>query len=173
MTAAVTKARIATARKHLANVEAAAVACREANLPFFVACALLEKESVGRNVYGHDAGSINSAPGELEVTDVNFLQFLVKVLNGATPNGVGPCQVTYAGALVGGHRDGGYFRQMIEQGLRPWVPEENMRFGFALLKRHYDATGSWRDAGSRYNGSPVYGAELEARIAVWKKRLGI
>lgn len=174
MTAPVTVKRIAIAKQAgLWNVDAAAAACRAVGLPFFAACALLEKESSGKNIYGHDAGGINNVRGELRVTDVNFLAFLVKVMNGGTSNGVGPCQITYAGALKNGHRDGGFFRQMSEQGLRPWVPEDNMRFGFGLLKGYYDDTRSWVDAGTKFNGARTYGLDLDRRVQEWKTRLGI
>lgn len=173
MVAAVTPGRIAIAARTLSNADAAAAACRKAGLPYFAACALLQKESGGKNVYGHDAGGVNNVRGQLEVTDTNFLTFLVKVMNGGVSNGVGPCQITYAGSLVHGHRDGGYFRQMAEQGLRPWVVGDNMQFGFGLLAGHFKATGSWKGAGTRYNGATAYGVDLDRKVTEWKKRLGI
>jgi hypothetical protein len=177
----VTEARILRAALTLRNARAIARACRAEGLAFFHACALVEKESGGKNIYGHDKGGVNTVSGSMGVTDKNFLLFLVKVMNGATSNGVGPLQITYAGARVGGHRDGGYFRQMAEAGLRPWVPEENMRFGFrifvGLLKKH---NGDVAKAGAEYNGGPnpneqarQYGRTLRDMSLTWKKRFRI
>lgn len=180
MTAPVTKARIAIAAKKLQNAEAAAVACRKAGLPFFAACALLEKESGGRNVYGHDKGGVNTVKGDLEVTRDNFLAFLMKVMNGATSNGVGPLQITYAGALDHGHRDGGYFRLMLTEGLMPWIPEDNMLQGFRILAANYKRTGDWTEAAAMYNGGPhpnevamAYGRDFKTKLEAWKRAFGI
>lgn len=177
--APVAKARVTTAAKHLQHADAAAVACRKAGLPFFVACALLEQEG-GRNIYGHDKNGVNAIKGELAVTAENFMGFLFKVLNGATSNGVGPCQITYAGSLKNGHRDGGHFRVMAERGLLPWVPADNMVYGFGLLADSHRDGETWEKTYARYNGGPTpNAAALEharrfgALITKWKKRLGI
>lgn len=170
MTGPVTPKRIATAAKTLENAEAAAVACRKVGLPYFAACALLEQESGGRNVYGHDKGGVFDGLGQIEVTDVNFMLFLTKVFAGQTSNGVGPCQITYRG----------YFPQMLERGLNPATPLDNMTFGFELLAANYGRLGSWEKAGAAYNGGPrpnaaalAYGRSLAAKVAAWKTRLGI
>lgn len=170
MTPPVTKARIAIASKHLANAGVAAVACREANLPFFVACALLEKESGGHNVYGHDKGGA-LAGFPFDVSEDNYLVFEWLVFTkGQTSNGVGPCQITYKG----------YFREMEEQGLEPWNVHDNMLFGFRLLKANYARHSSWATAGAIYNGGPKpnraaldYGNDLAKKVGQWKKRLEI
>jgi len=169
----VAKWRVEAAKKAgIQNAELAARACRKAGLPFWVACALLEKESHGRNVFGHDQGGAGW-PGQ-PVTKERFQQFYREVLNGATSNGVGPCQITWAGSLIQGKRDGGYFREMLEMGLDPWDPEENMVFGFALLRKHYNALDdSWRAAGTAYNGRASYGADFLAKAKEWKARLKI
>jgi hypothetical protein len=170
VTAAVTPARIAIAARTLANADIAAKACREVRLPYFVACALLEQESGGHNVYGHDAnGALSGFP--FDVTEGNFQVFEWLVFTKhQTSNGVGPTQITYPG----------YFTQMAERRLDPWDPFDNMLFGFELLKGNYDRLGSWEKAGSVYNGGPKpnadalkYGRDLVAKVTAWKKRLGI
>lgn len=171
MTPPVTARRIKIAQDFgLGNVEAAAVACRKVGLPFFVACALLEKESGGRNVYGHDAGgALSGFPGR--VTRGNFEVFEWLVFDqGQTSNGVGPAQITYKG----------YFSDMEEQGLRPWIPHDNMLFGFRLVKGNFDRHSSWATAGAIYNGGPrpnstalAYGRDFAAKVEQWKTRLGI
>lgn len=173
MTAPVTPARIAVATEHgIHNAATAAIACRDAGLPFYVACALLEKESGGRNVYGHDKGGVLS--GYLgRVNRSNFLAFHHEVVKrGNTSNGVGPCQITYAGPRrADGTRDGGYFRQMFERDLLPWEPLDNMFFGFGILAGHYAKSRSWVTAGCLYNGSLDYGIDLGRKITVWRERM--
>lgn len=162
--APVTQKRIDIAKKFgLVNVDDAAIACRKAGLPFYAACALLEKESGGRNVYGHDKGGVLSG-FSLDVNVDNFAAFLFEVNRGQTSNGVGPCQITFKG----------YFAQMIAKGLSPWVPADNMQFGFGLLLGHYNAHGhDWAAAGTAYNGASAYGNDLAAKVAAWRTRLGI
>lgn len=157
----------------LVNVRQIAKASRKANVPFYVACALFEKESGGRNVYGHDAGGALSGFEE-PVNLGNWRVFRWMVLdNGHVSNGVGPAQITFAGSRRSdGTRDGGFFRQMEDQGLRPWVVYDNMLFGLRLLASYKASTGSWRAAGTRYNGAEVYGEDLERKIDIWKTRLG-
>lgn len=166
-------ARVKLASKHLKNADLAAAACRQVGLPFWAACALLEKESGGRNIYGHDKNGVFSRDEFPEVTAQNFMTFLVRVMNGETSNGVGPCQITFAGSLKSGYRDGGYFRQMAEANLLPWDPQDNMKFGFQILRNRYRAKGSWKAAGAAYNGRLTYGIDLVEKMNEWRKRLKI
>jgi hypothetical protein len=172
----VTEERIQIAKEFgLHNVEPAALACRNAEprLPFWAACALLQKESGGRNVYGRDVGgALSGFPHPVSRGNWEVFRWLV-FDKGHVPNGVGPCQITYAGPLLGGKRDGGYFRQMEERHLRPWVPLDNMLFGFGLLAAHQERLGSWARAGRAYNGSSAYGADLVEKINQWRERLHI
>ena len=163
MTPPVGAKRIATASKLLENADVAAVACREAGLPYFAACALLEKESGGRNMFGHDkGGALSGYPGEVTADTYAVFRWLV-LDQRVTSNGVGPCQITWRG----------YFRDMEKQGLKPYDVHDNMLYGFRLLKRHHDATGTWEGAGTRYNGSAAYGDDLAKRVHEWAVRLGI
>jgi hypothetical protein len=179
VTVPVTAERIQIAQEFgLQNVPEAATACREAGLPFYAACALLEKESMGANVYGHDiGGALSGYPQQVDESNYRVFYWLV-VDKGWTSNGVGPTQITWAGALRtstgGAARDGGLFRLMEQQGLRPWIPEENMRYGFGLLWQHYlDLGHSWISAGAAYNGKRSYGADLFTKCEEWRERLGI
>ena len=162
----------AAAAAGIENADAAAKACRRAGLPFWVACALLEKESGGRNIFGHDKGG--AGPHGQPVTRANFEAFYREVLGGATSNGVGPCQITWAGTVKGGERDGGYFAQMLGMDLAPWKPLDNMTFGFALVRKHYNRLGdSWQKAGAAYNGRESYGVDFLAKVKQWNTRLKI
>lgn len=163
-TAPVSPERIAIAKRFgLENVDAAAAACRRAGLPFWAACALLEKESHGRNAYGHDAGGALSGFEE-PVDESNYKVFHWLVFaKGQTSNGVGPCQITWKG----------YFPDMDKKGLKPWVPLDNMAYGFGILAGHKTRWGTWRAAATRYNGKESYGADFVVKANAWRKRLGV
>lgn len=174
---AVTQERIAIAREFgLMHTTSAAAACRREDLPYWAACALLEKESMGRNVYGRSDGEGAALSGfPEEVNRDNFAVFRWLVIDkGQQSNGVGPCQITYAGGKqLDGSRGGGYFQEMAEQGLRPWVPYDNMRFGFRLMAQHKRNYGTWRAAGTAYNGDLDYGVDFVKKCNEWRERLNI
>jgi hypothetical protein len=161
-----TKKPVSERRKGIAvqyglhNVECIALVCREAGVPFYVACALFEKESGGRNIYGHDAGgALSGFP--LDVCEGNYGVFEWLVFTkGQTSNGVGPSQITYKG----------FFTQMKAQGLKPWDVHDNMLFGLKTLGGYFAQYGSWTEAGHHYNGATVYGVDLAHKIEIWKQR---
>lgn len=143
------------------NTDVIEIAAHDSGLPLGVAVALLEKESRGANIYGHDSGGI--LKGE-PVTENNFRNiFLPHVLNGGISNGVGPCQITYPG----------YFKQ--NQDYRFWDPYDNMMFGFRLMLDYCNGDYSYSSllrAGSTYNsgrpdGAPEYGASFARMSANW------
>lgn len=156
------------------NAKIAAEACREADLPFFVACALLEKESGGKNEYGRsDAPDAALSGFPKPVNKGNWEVFRWMVFDkGQTSNGVGPCQITYTG----------FFTEMEQAGLKPYDAHDNMLFGFKRLKGFHDQYRSWEKAGGEYNGGPAwehapdavaYGKDLAAKVAIWKQRFGL
>lgn len=165
------------------NVPAIAQASIATGLPFWLTLALIEQESGGLNVYGHDEGGVNTVKGNLEVTPENFLMFFNKVvLHGQKSNGVGPAQITYAGSVhpQTGMRNGGYFRLMFSQGLKPWEPVDNITFGAQTFKVFWEAAR--RDvalAATRYNAGASattvnkYGLEVQQRGLRWRARFGI
>ena len=182
--------RVATAKRNgIVNADAIATASVAAAIPFHLALALVEGESGGRNIYGHDKGGVFSMPPKadgaavyVDVTPANFVEFLTRVVGGEMSNGVGPAQITYAGALRSGHRDGGYFRQMATLGLLPWVPVDNIFFALSGILRpllsKYD--GNVKAAGTVYNGgnnpdaaARAYGIALAKRDEKWRTRFGI
>lgn len=167
------------AKHGLHNAADLARAAETAGLSYSIAAALAEKESGGRNIYGHDAGGVLSTKrgpvtlegivyprgGDIPVTYENFTQhFLPAVLGGAVSNGVGPLQITYPG----------YFTQ------RPsypwWDPYMSAVVGYTdfvtYLKGGQDAAAI-EAAGSRYNSGSytkvarTYGADLATLVAKW------
>lgn len=161
MTDPVTPARIAIAKANgLTNVDVMAEVCRDVGIPFFAACALYEKESGGRNIYGNDQGGALAGFGK-PVTEDNYAVFEWLVFTkGMQSNGVGPSQLTYKGFLT----------DMKAKGLRPWDVADNMRYGLERLWGYYGSTGSWRDAGTQYNGAYAYGVDLDAKVKQWRAR---
>lgn len=151
----------------IAHADEAAVACREVEMPYTAALALLEKESMGRNVWGHDEGGLFAdLPWAMEVTKGAFEVFEWYVGRGHKSNGVGPCQITYPG----------YFPMARGQGLKLWQPLDNMRFGFGLIValmtdgRPWAEIGTIYNAGSMRNGVNSYGIDFAAKVRAWRER---
>ena len=141
-------------------------------VPLHVAAAFVDKESDGANIYGHDLGGTFSIAGTKAVTKTNYAEFYRLVVDqGRKSNGVGPMQITYRG----------YFPQARDQGVRLWVPFDNYRFGFAIIKRNLDRfatdpdqlakVGTLYNAGNLTGGITAYGRDLAAKAATWQTRL--
>lgn len=147
----------------MANVEAAVAASAQVGLRFEVACALLEMESRGKNIYGHDSGGIfaNEATRNVVVTEENYTEFRRRLAEGEKSNGVGPCQITWPG----------YFPIADARDLQLWRPLDNMIFGFQILADHYAKSKSWESAGTAYNGKSSYGVTFARRVLEWTERL--
>lgn len=161
----VTEQQIQAAQNYLINVPALAAACDRYGLPFYVACTILDKETDGRNIYGHDRGGAMSGPSSLnvEVTEANYRQFRKLIDAGKTSNGVGPMQITWKG----------YFPDMEKQGLKPWIPADNILYGVSILARTWQSSrGSVYAVGKAYNGNASYGTSAAALALVWKRRVG-
>ncbi len=173
----VTTAQIAAAQAHgLTEVEALAAACDKHDFRFYHACAILQKETGGRNIYGHDRGGVFSlASGNKDVTEENFKEFWRKVKGGATSNGVGPMQITYRG----------HFPIMAQLGLKAWVPADNIDYGIRVIAADYRAQRvagksvpqAFHYAATVYNlgsfkSTWPYGLDALDKAAVWKQRVG-
>lgn len=163
----VTPARIATATAHgIVGAATLADVCRKEDVPFFVACALVLKESGGGdNVYGHDAGgALSGYPHEVDESNFKVFQWLVET-KGFKSNGVGPTQITYYPN----------FAAMAKLGLKPWVGADNLSYGLRLLRAQYDAHKTWESAGAHYNGGTkpdasawAYGRDLVGKANTFR-----
>jgi hypothetical protein len=139
---------------------------RRSRLPVALACAVLEKETGFRNVFGHDAvrNPVKSPPGGLlAVTADHYRRYLRHRRQGLGNQGVGPMQLTSPGLQDRADQLGGC-----------WQPGPNIRVGLEFL------AGNIRRMGLRagvvaYNGSgPAaqrYADDVLARARVWDKRL--
>lgn len=161
--------QVALVGKYLQNADAIVRAAKATGLPLYVACALVEQESGGANVYGGDRGGYFAQTPRKLVTKANYAQFYDAVVNKRkTSNGVGPTQITYWT----------FHRDAKSQGLNLWEPYDNCRFGFRLFKGQLAAQGgSLQKAGTIYNagnlrnGVNQYGRDIAGRAAKWKQRL--
>jgi hypothetical protein len=145
----------------LTNVDQIISMAEKAGLNLPPAAALMELESHGRNVYGNDTGgALAGFPGAVNKGNFEVYEWMVRDL-GHPANGVGPSQITSLGLLT----------EMEEEGLRPYNVADNMLFGFTLLLGYHKATGTWRKAGTRYNGSTAYGDRFAEAVARWRKLL--
>lgn len=172
----------------LANADLIVQAATATGIPLAIAAAMIQKESGGKNVYGHD-GSAETGPGvfstkygpvfiggttyaqgsNIPVTQGNFAEFLRRVTAGEKSNGVGPAQITYAG----------YFKQAPDYPF--WDALANIRFGLTILADYLDddfSDSSISSAGARYNGGTnpngtalAYGADLLAQTNAWRAKL--
>jgi hypothetical protein len=144
----------------LRNVDTLAEACQDTGVWFAPACTLLEKESMGRNGYGHDVGGALSGFPRL-VTEDNFAVFEWMVFHEGMPsNGVGPTQITYKG----------FFTDMSLKGLAPWKVYDNISYGLGILWTLFQQYGNWREAATHYNGSPDYGDDFVLKLDAWRQR---
>ena len=180
------------------NIDIIKAAAEKQGVDVNFALAIAEQESNGRQIYGHDWGgtfSTASAPVVIEfetfpkgsnipVTAKNYQIFYDAVINGAKSNGVGIFQLTYAGPVVNGKRNGGYLSQAKSQGFDLATAEGNAEFGCKVLKGLLDRAPVSGDeafqwAAVVYNqGNPTtptpwrehkYGISVMTKLAEWRK----
>ena len=139
---------------------------RRVRLPIALACAIVEKETGFRNVFGHDAvrNPVKSPPGGLlAVTRENYAQYLEHRRQGLGNQGVGPMQLTSPGLQDRADQLGGC-----------WQPGPNIRVGLEFLAGNIRRLGL-RSGVVAYNGSgPAaqrYGDDVLARARLWEQRL--
>lgn len=152
-------------------VDEIAKACDATDTHFYLALAMLEKETgTGRNVYGHDAGgALSGFPGTVNKDNYAVFKWLV-FTKGQTSNGVGPSQLTFKG----------FFTDMESKGLKPYDPADNIAYGVKLIGDYYRAArnaglsveAAIKKAGTRYNGSSSYGDRLLPIALRWREVVG-
>ena len=149
--------------------EAAAVVveeAHEADLELALACALVEQESGGKNIFGCDLGSRSSVPFcNQAVTEARVRELIAHVQRGGTSNGVGLTQLTSLGFILDAMESGG-----------AWKPEAQLEVGFDLLASLIAQLGEFRGIGA-YNGGPgnpiaSYAESVLSKREAWRKRLG-
>jgi uncharacterized protein YcbK (DUF882 family)/peptidoglycan hydrolase-like protein with peptidoglycan-binding domain len=142
---------------------------RRAGVPLALACALLEKETAGgHNVFGHDRDRSGhyifpARDGTVPVTEDLYRQYKQRRKATGLPQGVGPCQLTFAGFQDQADALGGC-----------WKPENNIRVGFKVLADNIRVNGQARGV-ARYNGSgsaaDAYSKDVLAKARRWEALL--
>jgi hypothetical protein len=157
------RAAIIARRAGIRNALMVVQEAQKADIPVSLALAIVEQESGGRNVFGHDpTSSVPAAWKGGSVTEARYLQYKRdRAAKGM--QGVGPMQLTWweyqdRADLMGGC----------------WIPRNNIRVGLQILRANIAKHG--RFAGiAAYNGTGVaaehYARSVEARSSVWSRRL--
>lgn len=135
---------------------------RHERLDLSACCTMLQVETGGANIYGHDPVRRGQSFGG-HVTHANYFAYKVRRKLGMGNQGVGPCQLTSPGLQDAADRRGGC-----------WKPLHNMTVGFDFLAELLGRHGTWRLAFQHYNGSgPAavhYGDTAAALIKLWHNR---
>jgi hypothetical protein len=138
-------------------------ACKATGLAISDALALIEKESGGQNVFGHDGTS--SIPERWKGSRVTWAKYryykLRRKSRGA--QGVGPCQLTWPGYQDQADAAGGCHK-----------PGPNMLVGFKALHALIATHGRFAGAAA-YNGTgplaQTYGRDFVKRQRAWHERI--
>lgn len=168
----VTAEQIKIAKDHgMHEVDLIAQCCNETGARFYIALAMLEKETATcRNVYGHDSGgALSGFPGLVNKDNYAVFRWLI-FTKGQTSNGVGPSQLTFKG----------FFTDMEAKGLKPYDMHDNISYGIKLIQSYYRAgrnagksvDEALRYAGTKYNGASAYGDRFLVIAQKWKTRVG-
>jgi hypothetical protein len=136
-------------------------------------CAMVQNESGGRMVWGHDPWDSGMYPKGLAlpvalegatVSQHDYTAYKARRNGGMQPQGCGITQLTSAGLQVDAERAGGC-----------WVPFYNCLIGFRFLKGLFVAHGSALAGFTAYNGSgpaaQAYGERAVELQAGWQQRL--
>ena len=117
----VTAEQIEIAESHgMPNVELISQCCNETGARFYLALAMLEKETGScRSVYGHDAGgALTRFPKPFTRDNYEVFKWLV-FTKGQRSNGVGPSQLTFKG----------FSTDRESKGLTPYDMHDNIAYG--------------------------------------------
>ena len=140
---------------------------QRAGLDLDLACALVEQESSGRNIFGCDFGPewTWSPPFcGIPVTRERVQMLLEHVDDGGGSNGIGLTQLTYPPLILDAEEMGGAH-----------LPRFQLRVGFRVLGGYLDRYSLRRAIGS-YNGgesNPIftYADEVLAKRREWRRKL--
>ncbi len=146
-------------------------ACETTGLSLADGCALVEKESGGRNIFGHDYGPTGDAPPYYghEVTK----ERVGKLINqpgykqgNAKMNGVGLSQLTWFSYVISAEELGGAH-----------LPINQLRVGFNLLNVYLhkyprqQAIASYNAGEGNWRAGLDYARDFEVRAQAWRARL--
>lgn len=160
--------------QYLSNPQAIVDGAARAGLDLSIACAFADMESDGNHIYGNDLGGVFGRVNSTDpyvfdnfVTEQNFAEFLTRVRAGERSNGVGIMQITWPP----------FFDQAEDEGIKLWVPEENVYFGSRFIRTQLALhNGNLADAATVYRHGTVsadrgYATKLLESKAQWDTRL--
>jgi hypothetical protein len=172
------------ARPKFENIDAIAAACDKTKCMFYLALAMFDKESDGRNVYGSDSGgALRGYKGPVDAGSYRIFRWMVdegipvKQPDGSHktvkfgPNGIGPAQITHPDLVA----------EMRTRNLSIIDAKDNIFFGTERLYKLYrhardvlklNRHDSIKSAGKRYNGAAAYGEDLLKVALAWKEIVG-
>lgn len=143
---------------------------KKANLHITSACALVEQESAGRNVFGADWGTrnVDHIPfAHLPVARERVQKLAAHIRAGGVSNGVGLTQLTWRDFIYDAEKRGGAH-----------LPKNQCAVGFGLLAGYYgkypylEAIGAYNAGESnRQSVLHTYSAQFAAKHDAWRKRL--
>lgn len=153
--------------RHLGgNGQVIVAEARDSGLDLALACALVEQESGGRNIFGCDHGPIGDSPPYCHQPVTK--ERVKALIDSPYMNGIGLTQITWWEFVLEAERMGGAD-----------LPSVQCRFGFKLLKGYVDKYGLQAGAaaynageGNRMSVFNTYGASVLAKYQAWKERLG-
>jgi hypothetical protein len=150
-------------KKHgLVHTYAAIDAAKNAGLNTALAFALLEQESGGRNIFGHDPTIFKGAGVVTEAKYKEYKRLRIQSKN-KLMQGVGPLQLTWWEFQDAADRAGGC-----------WKVKVNLQVGYSHLAALIKELG-WKNGIKRYNGSgpqaDIYFNNLQFKYEQWKVRL--
>lgn len=152
------------------NLPTLAAACTTTGLPFFMGLTIMQKETRGQNVYGHDVGgALSGYPGEVNEENYKVFRWLVDK-QGMKSNGVGPMQITW----------GGFFPDMVAKAFSPWDPADNILYAvqyillpkFLSSRKAVSDREAFRATAKAYNGSDSYAADALVKADSWVTVVG-
>jgi soluble lytic murein transglycosylase-like protein len=127
-----------------------------------LALAILEQESGGDNVFGHDP-TIFIGAGTVTADKYFEYRRQRRASGNRLMQGVGPMQLTWWEFQDGADRLGGC-----------WIPKYNIRYGMKRLADLIDQYGTWEGV-ERYNGSgpnaEIYRQQVKRKYDAWHDRL--
>jgi hypothetical protein len=137
-------------------------ACATTRLPLSYGLALVEKETGGQNIYGHDPVA-NPAPKGGRVTAANYKIYKANRKRGLGMQGVGPTQLTWYALQDSADAIGGCHK-----------PYPNLVVGFSNLKRLINLHGKQAGAAA-FNGTGdaarMYGKDFVHKQQAWHSRV--
>lgn len=142
----------------------------ETGLGLTLACALVEQESGGQNIFGCDHGPVGDKPPfcHQPVTKQRVQQLRARGTYKYGMNGIGLCQITWWSFVERAEHLGGAH-----------LPKNQCRVGFRLLAEYLSkypylsAIGAYNAGETNRNNVPAYSNSVAAKHEAWKKRLEI